>query len=165
MTKSVEKWGLFEVELLGSTDGNPYLDVEISAKFTSGDTIIELSGFYDGDGRYKIRFMPTQLGEWTYLTSSNRSELAGQTGDFSCVKPSASNHGPVYVHNQYHFAYADSTPYRPFGTTCYAWTHQGDELEEQTLQTLVDKPFNKIRMCVFPKHYPFNRNEPIYYPF
>ncbi len=62
-------------------------------------------------------------------------------------------------------AYADGRPYYSFGTTCYAWVHQGDELEEQTLRTLADKPFNKIRMCVFPKHYPFNRNEPVYYPY
>jgi hypothetical protein len=47
----------------------------------------------------------------------------------------------------------------------YAWNHQGDALEEQTLATLKDSPFNKIRMCVFPKHYSFNENEPVYYPF
>ncbi len=51
------------------------------------------------------------------------------------------------------------------GTTCYAWTHQGDELEEQTLKTLKTAPFNKLRMCVFPKHYGWNENEPVYYPF
>jgi hypothetical protein len=33
-------------------------------------------------------------------------------------------------------------------------------MEEQTLQTLQSGPFNKIRMCVFPKHYRFNANEP-----
>jgi hypothetical protein len=51
------------------------------------------------------------------------------------------------------------------GTTSYAWTHQGDELEEQTLATLRTAPFNKMRMCVFPKSYTYNANEPVYYPF
>ena len=69
------------------------------------------------------------------------------------------------MHNTFHFAYADGTPYYPFGTTCYAWTHQGDALEEQTLETFKERAFNKMRMCVFPKHYPFNHNEPVYYPF
>ena len=165
MAKQVEKWGLFEVELPGSDAGNPYLDVELSAKFTCADTMFEVSGFYDGNGRYRIRCMPTQVGEWRYTTRSNRSELNEQTGSFTCVEPAKYNHGPVYVHDQYHFAYADGTSYRSFGTTCYAWTHQGDELEEQTLKTLAEKPFNKIRMCVFPKHYPFNRNEPVYHPY
>jgi hypothetical protein len=65
----------------------------------------------------------------------------------------------------FHFAYADGTPYRPIGTTCYAWTHQGEELEEQTLATLASSPFNKVRMCVFPKNYAFNSNEPPRYPY
>ena len=30
---------------------------------------------------------------------------------------------------------------------------------------LTDAPFNKMRMCVFPKHYRFNQNEPPTYPF
>src|SRR5206468_5266630 len=34
-----------------------------------------------------------------------------------------------------------------------------------TLATLRDAPFNKLRMCVFPKHYLFNENEPEFYPF
>jgi hypothetical protein len=64
-----------------------------------------------------------------------------------------------------HFAYEDGKPYVPIGTTCYAWTHQGDQLEEQTLATLRAAPFNKMRMCVFPKSYAYNANEPVYYPF
>ncbi|MDH5795596.1 MAG: DUF5605 domain-containing protein, partial [Candidatus Bathyarchaeota archaeon] len=36
---------------------------------------------------------------------------------------------------------------------------------QQTLATLKESPFNKMRFCVFPKHYIFNRNEPVYHPF
>jgi hypothetical protein len=38
-------------------------------------------------------------------------------------------------------------------------------LEEQTLKTLATSPFNKLRMCIFPKWYDWNRGEPILYPF
>jgi len=38
-------------------------------------------------------------------------------------------------------------------------------MEEQTLATLKKAPFNKMRMCVFPKAYSYNKNEPEYYPF
>ncbi|KPK41479.1 MAG: hypothetical protein AMJ65_09385 [Phycisphaerae bacterium SG8_4] len=41
----------------------------------------------------------------------------------------------------------------------------GDELEEQTLETLKTASFNKMRMCVLPKTYSYNKNEPQYYPF
>src|SRR5439155_21306891 len=79
--------------------------------------------------------------------------------------PGRNNHGPVRVANTFHFAYADGAPYRPIGTTCYAWTHQSQQLQKQTLATLKKSPFNKVRMCVFPKHYAYNSSEPALYPF
>lgn len=166
MTDSnIERWGIFEVAFEGPSSGNPYLEVELHAEFRCEDHQLKTTGFYDGAGVYRIRFMPDTVGEWRYVTKSNRPELDGKSGSFVCVEASAGNHGPVYVNNTFHFAYADGTAYYPFGTTCYAWTHQGEALEEQTLETLKQASFNKLRMCVFPKHYPWNHNEPILYPF
>jgi hypothetical protein len=34
--------------------------------------------------------------------------------------------------------------YKQLGTTAYVWTHQRAELQEQTLKTLAQSPFNKI---------------------
>jgi len=163
--EQVERWGIFEVALRGPKSGNPFTDVTLSARFEQAGRVLEPQGFYDGDGVYRIRFMPDALGTWTYTTRSNRKELDGKTGSLTCVEPSAGNHGPIRVRNTFHFAYADGTPYYQVGTTCYAWVHQGDDLEEQTLATLRKAPFNKIRMCVFPKAYAYNQNEPKYYPF
>lgn len=162
---AVEQWGVYELTVQGSSEGNPFLDVEFAAGFSHQDRTIEVDGFYDGDGVYRVRFMPDAQGEWRYRTGSNRAELNGREGTFTVVAPGEHNHGQVRVANTYHFAYADGTPYKEIGTTCYAWTHQGEEVEEQTLATLRDAPFNKMRMCVFPKSYAFNNNEPEYYPF
>lgn len=126
---------------------------------------MDVEGFYDGSGTYRVRFMPDTLGQWSYVTKSNRRELDGKSGKFTCIPNSPSNHGPVRVRNTYHFGYEDGTPFNPFGTTSYAWAHQGNQLEEQTIQTLRNSPFNKMRMCVFPKSYVYNTNEPQYYPF
>lgn len=161
----VEQWGVFEIELQGPDHGNPFTDVHLSAEFGSDGRTFRMTGFYDGDGVYRIRFMPGTRGQWTYRTFSNARSLDGIEGSFRAVEPSPENHGPVRVKDNFHFAYEDGTPYLPVGTTCYAWTHQGDELEEQTLATLKASPFNKIRMCVFPKSYLFNQNEPVYYPY
>ena len=60
-----------------------------------------------------------------------------------------------------HFRYADGTWFYPFGTTVYAFSHQEDERVAETFETLAEAPFNKIRMCVFPKHYDYNHNEPL----
>lgn len=162
---TTERWDVFEIALSGPSEGNPFLDIMLSAEFVYGDRTIPVHGFYDGDGVYRVRFMPDTEGEWRFTTASNAGELDGQQGSFVCTPASPGNHGPVRVHNTHHFAYADGTPHGSVGTTCYAWTHQGDSLEEQTLATLAAAPFNKMRMCVFPKHYIFNQNEPPLYPF
>ncbi|MDB5082904.1 MAG: hypothetical protein JWP00_4828 [Chloroflexi bacterium] len=161
----VEQWGIFELALEGSSEGNPFLDNQLTARFSQKHRSIEVDGFYDGDGIYRVRFMPDSTGTWHYTTASNLESLNGKEGSFESTRPSADNHGPVQVANTYHFAYADGKPYKQIGTTCYVWTHQGDALEEQTLETLRNAPFNKMRMCVFPKHYSFNENEPEYYPY
>jgi hypothetical protein len=162
---TVEQWGIFEITLAGPTNGNPFVDVNLSARFTQDTNSVEVAGFYDGDGVYRIRFMPEQQGRWRYKTKSNRQQLNGKTSEFTVTPPSANNHGPVRVTNTYHFAYADGTPYRPIGTTSYNWWHMADPLEEQTLATLTASPFNKIRSCVFPKHEPGKTNELALYPF
>src|SRR6516162_11306019 len=112
---AVEQWGIYEIVLKGSATGNPFREVELSARFNLGDKTVAVTGFYDEDGIYRIRFMPTQQGSWRYETKSNRPELHGRTGTFEATKPSAGNHGPVRVAHTYHFAYADGTPYRPIG--------------------------------------------------
>ncbi|MGN6366910.1 MAG: DUF5605 domain-containing protein, partial [Phycisphaerae bacterium] len=89
----------------------------------------------------------------------------GTGGGFEVVEARGGNPGPVGVRDTYHFGYGDGTAYFPFGTTCYAWVYQPEELQEETLRTLKGGPFNKIRMCVFPKWYQYNRGEPARVPF
>jgi hypothetical protein len=163
--RSTHQYDIFEVVLKGPAEGNPFVDVEVGATFSLEHRSVKVDGFYDGDGVYKIRFMPDAVGEWSYSTTSTAAGLNGKTGRFVCVTAEDGSHGPVSVRNIHHFAYADGTPYFPFGTTCYAWAHQGDAMEEQTLATLRSGPFNKIRMCVFPKSYEYNHNEPEFYLF
>ena len=162
---AVEQWGMFEVSLRAPKTGNPFLDVRFGAHFAQGFDSIEVAGFYDGGGVYRVRFMPPSKGLWSYKPKSNVPELDGKVGTFKVTAPSRNNHGPVRVANTYHFAYADGTPYNPLGTTAYVWNLQGDKLEKQTLKTLAKAPFNKIRFCVFPKRYSWNKNEPPMYPF
>ncbi|HSV16350.1 MAG TPA: DUF5060 domain-containing protein [Tepidisphaeraceae bacterium] len=161
----VEQWGRFEVALPGPREGNPFLDVELSATFTWNEIARTVRGFYDGDGVYRIRFMPPAVGVWRFVTRSNRAELNGRAGELTVTAPSPGNHGPVRVAGRYHFAYADGTAFVPIGTTCYAWVHQPEALEQRTLATLKASPFNKVRMCVFPTAYKKGGDEPPRFPF
>ncbi|HUX57310.1 MAG TPA: DUF5605 domain-containing protein [Bacteroidales bacterium] len=163
--QKTEQWDIYEINLKGPKIGNPYIDIDLKATFFCEGFETTVNGFYDRNGVYKIRFMPNKTGIWRYTTHSNKPSLNAVTGKFECVKALGTNHGPVRVRNTYHFAYEDGTPYYEIGTTCYAWTHQTSALQEQTLETLKSSPFNKIRMCVFPKDYIYNQNEPEFYVF
>jgi hypothetical protein len=159
----VERWGSLEIELPGPAGGNPFIDVALAAVFRQGGRSVRVEGFYDGDGRYKLRFMPEHAGAWEYETFSNHHALSGKKGSFTVVEPGPGNHGPVRVRNTFHFGYEDGTPFWQVGTTCYAWTHQSDQLQRQTLRTLATAPFNKLRMAVFPNF--DDKSEPALYPF
>ncbi|MBK8024987.1 MAG: DUF5060 domain-containing protein [Chloroflexi bacterium] len=165
MTTSVPQWGLFELSLRGESEGNPFAEVTFSAQFQQGEQRFTVSGFYDGDSTYRVRFMPPAQGEWQVQTSSSLPALNGVQSAFTCVAPEPHNRGVVRVHNQFHFAYDDGSSYSPFGTTCYAWIYQSEAQQDLTIQSLQEANFNKIRMCVFPKHYPYNAAEPTIYPY
>ena len=147
-----------DIVLHGPSHGNPFVDVELTAEFRLDDRSIRVGGFYDGDGRYVLRFLPPRAGAWTFTTRSTARSLDGIAGT---VDVSAGDRpGPVGVVDQFHFQYAIGTPYRPLGTTSYVWTHQPVALQEETLRALKDSPFTKIRMGLFPKDFIYNANEP-----
>ena len=76
--KEVEQWDIFELSLEGPQKGNPFVDVRLTANFTSSKSVVKVNGFYDGDGRYLIRFMPEAIGGWSYVTESNVKMLDGK---------------------------------------------------------------------------------------
>jgi hypothetical protein len=154
----VERWGIYEWS--AEVAGDDPDEAVLSATFQLGERSLTVAGFRDGPGRYQVRFMPDAPGEWCFQIASDLPELDRRGGSFTCVEPGPSNHGPVRVSAGFHFAHADGIPYRPIGTTCYAWNHQPAELRSQTLGSLRAGPFNKLRMCVFPKRYIYNADEP-----
>lgn len=176
----VEKYKIFQKRISRNKEGNPFKDIIIKTSFINENEKIETEGFYKGNGLYEIRFMPQKTGKWQYVVKSNDSQMNGIQGEFICDEASKKNHGRVCLkkdvmskneinfyenEDDFHFAYEDGTNYYPFGTTCYVWINQTNELQEETLQTLKHSPFNKIRMCIFPKYYSYNTEDPQNYAF
>ena len=108
--------------------------------------------------------MPSFEGEYQFEIRADFLEEV-KKGSFQVLPAEAGNHGPVRVANTWHFAYEDGTPYYPVGTTCYVWELQDDARIEETLISLKEAGFNKIRFCIFPKHYDYNLKEPRSYPY
>ncbi len=148
---NVEQWDTYELSLKGPSDGNPFADVTLSATFAMGHRTVLVSGFYDGDGVYRVRFMPDTAGHWTWTTTSSAATLNGHSGSLECTPAKADNHGPVSTAHEFHFQYMDGKPYFPFGTTCYSCAFMGAPFEEQTMTTLATAGFNKVRLCLLPK--------------
>jgi hypothetical protein len=159
------RWDVFEIEVDGPSHGNPFVDVDLGATFSDGDRELRVGGFYDGGGTYRIRFMPDSEGTWTFVTSSTARSLDRLSGRFVCTPAADGRHGPVRVADGHHFAHADGTRYVPLGTTAYAWTHQPERLRAATRRTLAAGTFTKVRMCLLPKWYLYNTDEPELYPF
>ncbi len=169
----IKKWNIFEVilekELQGMHLGeNPYADFAVEAQFFGPSEQKRVRGFYRGAGRFSVRFMPSEQGMYRYEIKAGPvgSVFAVvKSGEFAATAAGKDEHGQVKVQDRYHFAYADGTPYIQCGTTCYAWLHQREGMRRKTMETLVHSPFNKIRFCVFPKHYDYNLYEPDTYPY
>jgi hypothetical protein len=91
--ETVGKWRRHVVSLTNSTyAGNPFeLEVEATFTHTASGTQITLPGYYAGADAWRIAFMPTRTGEWTWVTSSGDPDLDGQTGSVDTI--SSSSHG------------------------------------------------------------------------
>jgi len=164
--KRVEQWGIEEITLHSArAHNNPFKDVQLQAKVTCSGRSILVTGFYDGEQTWRIRFMPQQQGTCQFTSVSSDSDLNNHSGSFDVEPPSRDNRGPVHVAKKYHFSYSDGTPYFLLGTTLYNWLNRDEALQQQTLETLSKTPFTKVRFGLFPKWYIFNREEPRVYPF
>ncbi len=149
----------FELRFNGSIPEGSFAQADLTAVFANGEKQKTVHGFYDGDGQYVVRFLPDTPGVWHWQVNG----AVSARGQEECL-PAESFHGIVRAVDT-HFEYADGTLFLPFGTTVYALASQEDALVEKTLRSLAEAPFNKVRMCVFPKHYDYNHNEPPFYPF
>jgi hypothetical protein len=92
---TVGTWRRYVVELTNSSFSGNAFELEVDATFThaaSGEQIT-LPGYYAGAGVWKIAFMPTQIGEWTYTTNSSDADLNGRFG--SVVAVASNNPGTL----------------------------------------------------------------------
>ncbi len=116
---TVARWAVVEFEL--AWDGqreNPFQDVDALATATGPDgAATAFDGFYDGDGTWRFRFVPTAHGAWTLdmrLVSGGKV-VASATQPIACEGDL--RHGFIRVSrkNPYRFEWDDATPYYPIG--------------------------------------------------
>lgn len=85
-TNEVPRWGRFEESF---TNANPYADsyrdVTLNVTYTKPDaSTVNFWGFYDSSNTWRIRFMPDQVGTWSYAASFSDGTPA-ESNSFECV--------------------------------------------------------------------------------
>ena len=89
--EQVERWGMLEVSCQGPAEGNPFVDHHIQGVFTGEKETVKTDGFYDGDGVYKVRFMPSFEGSYRFTISADFLE---KRGDRKLCEPSCGGRKP-----------------------------------------------------------------------
>jgi len=149
----VPQYHVHDFELKSETQHvNPF-KVALNATFVheSGYRIVNLPGFYDGDGIYKIRFSPSIEGEWNGLTNSedpvlNKLEL--DTVD--CVAGQNVNvRGVLQIDplNEQRFAWENGEPFVTLGFECdwlFSYHQRAPDLCRQHLSLIRDRGFSTV---------------------
>ena len=82
----VEQYGRFELAVRNSRRyADPYKDVTLEVVYTRPDkSVVKFWGFHDGGDTWRLRFMPDQLGAWSYDAKFSDGS-PGVRGAFDCV--------------------------------------------------------------------------------
>lgn len=161
----MKQYQMFELEFLGSEPNDSKTAVSLNTVFewkNSEDRWVskEIKGFYAGNEIYKVRFLPEEPGEYTWKVTGCIQAKGGER-----CEPASSGEKGIVRAKDVHFEYSDGTLFYPIGTTVYALVHQKEDLINQTVDSLRMSPFNKVRHCVFPKFYDYNKEEPELFAF
>ena len=91
---------------------NPFMVPFSATAKGPGGAVLNVPGFFDGDGTWKVRVAPTVEGAWSLVTKSELKELDGKTAEFTCVKNVNPNvHGLLRVDkaHPHHFIFENGT--------------------------------------------------------
>ena len=128
----IKVWQTQEVTFEAGRDyANPYVDVEVWIELAGPGFKRRVYGFWDGGRTFKVRFVATAPGDWSWRSGSNRTDDAGLNGgggSFRAVAWSSdeiaenpNRRGFVRASENGHaLRYADGTPFFLVGDTWLA---------------------------------------------
>ena len=128
----VHVWEMQEIHLQASKDyANPYTDVTCWIDLTGPENTRRVHGFWDGGRTFKVRFVATTPGDWSWITGSNQTNDEGlnqgrgnlRAVDWSEAELAANPNRRGFVRataNGRALQYADGTPYFMVGDTWLA---------------------------------------------
>jgi hypothetical protein len=139
---------------------NPFGDVTLDVTFTSpSGRSLSLPGFYDGEGTWRVRFCPDEVGSWTYSTVACPADAdLEHTGAFEVVEDKGRGFLKSTPGRAWGFCYESGEPVFLLGDTVYnlfGMAHCGGDVEG-FLRRRAKQGFNlfRVRFPVSPYHPP-----------
>jgi len=151
-------WEKHEIQLTSSKSyDNPiYQVMDFKATFTAPSGRKKtVNGFWDGDTAWKIRFLPDEVGKWTWETNCSDKENSGlhnKTGTFACVENTSEaklcQNGAIHHESgKYYLSYNDGTPF--FWLACTAWNGALKSTDEEWEHYLSQRKANHYNTIQF----------------
>src|SRR5687768_2338122 len=80
---SVPTWDRWETKFTATDGAAPNTELTVEFTAPSGKRVT-VDGFWDGGARWRVRFMPAEVGRWHYRTRARPAVkgLDGQSGEF-----------------------------------------------------------------------------------
>ncbi|MEM2130072.1 MAG: DUF4038 domain-containing protein [Candidatus Bathyarchaeia archaeon] len=165
---TVRRRDIFELNFKSQTKyPNPFIDIVIDCEFVSpSNKKYVMPCFYDGNGTWKVRFSPNEVGEWSYKTIMAPKDLSlDASGYFMVEEPEKHTKGFLKTcpGKYWGLMYESGEPAFIFGDTMYnlfGVAFCGLEYET-VLKRRVEQGFNLIRsrLQVSPYHPPAGYND------
>jgi hypothetical protein len=147
-------WGRWGGAFTAAEAASPETELEVHLTSPSGREQA-VRGFWDGENRWTVRFMPGEEGEWRYRTRSRPAlrGLDGETGRFECRGRGRGRfleHGPVRVAKSgTYFEHADGTPFFWLGDTVWNGAMLSSKADwDAYLRERAGKQFTAIQFVV-----------------
>ncbi len=151
-----KRWDVVELRRqIGDAPKQPF-DLQYSIRFehSSGKNLV-VPGFYDGNNQYVVRFTPPLSGTWTYRSTSDSSELDGQTGTVVAEDTDLTGGVIIDPKRPTRFRYENGSAYYPIAFesdwlfALDAENAEGIPATQKFVDTLASNGFNQVVMNVY----------------
>jgi len=160
-TNAVDIYDFVEVTLQPDppVSGNPFTDAVVEGEFgpAKGGTPVKANGFCDSqDGSvYRIRFMPSQPGEYRYkVTLRHGEQVLAHEGAFSARRAHRPGLLRVDPKHPFHFIWEGTGDHYFWNgtTTYYLMGWQSDETIRRIIDRLSGLKVNRIRVLLYGRN-------------
>lgn len=128
----------------GGAHPNPYVSAELHIELRSPRfRTYSMPAYWDGGNKLVVRFVPTEMGSWTYRVSSNIAAFEGKAGSFNAGESSFP--GYVHVANVHHWATDDKKAHLWMGYVVDHFATIPGPAFDQMLDAVVANKFNHVR--------------------